>query len=304
MTLESVILWVTLGGAIGGIVTPFIYSHKGRDPISGALLGLLLGVVGNLVLLVPLWLLLPRARDESTVIASTTWLGGLGDDPLLAQRRSLPSVRTCAMLLVELGVLGAALVLVAGDILPALPSSSRLSGDRGPRIEQPPPRALEPEDILPTLTPIPYVPPKLITFPAAEMSATIVEAGRVGGTWETRHLGDSVGHLVGTTDLFDLGNVVLAGHVESHTGSPGPFRYLFEANIGDLVIISQGTRESYFAVSDIEIVDPYDVSWVAQSGPHRLTLITCTDWNPVSRTYDGRLVVIAEPTTMAAQAPN
>lgn len=159
------------------------------------------------------------------------------------------------------------------------------------------------EDVLPTPTQDTSVPPRLITFPGASMSAPVVSAGRVQGTWETRHLGDSVGHLDGTSWLDDSGgNIVLAGHVESATGAPGPFAHLFEAKVGDLVILREGLREEHFVVTSINFVQPNDVGYVVQDGHRRLTLITCTNWDQKARTYQGRLVVIAEPTVVTAQS--
>ena len=169
---------------------------------------------------------------------------------------------------------------------------------------QPAPTALSTRDVLPTPTPDFTIPARLITFPGASMSAPIIPAGRVGGTWETRHLGDSVGHLVGTSWMDGPGNnIVLAGHVESYTGDPGPFAHLFEAQEGDLVILREGTTESHYRVTAIRRVDPYDVSYVSQSGTPRVTLITCTDWDYQQNTYLGRLVIIAEPVIAAAQGP-
>ena len=164
------------------------------------------------------------------------------------------------------------------------------------------PPSLTLRDVLATPTPDVSIPPRLIAFPGAQMSAPIIPAGRIQGTWETRHLGDSVGHLVGTSWFDDPGgNIVLAGHVESNTGAPGPFAYLFEAKVGDLVILREGTREEDYRVTSIKRADPYDVSYVAQDGRQRLTMITCTDWDYQQQTYLGRLVVIAEPTVVAAQ---
>jgi LPXTG-site transpeptidase (sortase) family protein len=167
---------------------------------------------------------------------------------------------------------------------------------------KPPPPGLTRRDVLPTPTIDLSAPMRLITFPSASMSAPIIPAGRVQGSWETRHLGDSVGHLVGTSWLDDPGgNIVLAGHVESYTGAPGPFAYLFEAEVGDLVILREGTREEHYRVTAIEQANPYDIRYVAQDGRDRLTLITCTDWDYKQKTYLGRMVVIAEPVVVAAQ---
>jgi LPXTG-site transpeptidase (sortase) family protein len=164
------------------------------------------------------------------------------------------------------------------------------------------PSSLTRRDVLPTPTVDVSSPMRLITFPGASMSAPVIPAGRVQGTWETRHLGDSVGHLVGTSWFDDPGgNIVLAGHVESASGEPGPFAYLFEAKVGDLVILRDGAREEDYRVTVIKHVGPTDVSFVAQDGHPRVTLITCTDWDYEQQTYLGRLVVVAEPVEIAAQ---
>ncbi|HEX3049460.1 MAG TPA: class F sortase [Aggregatilineaceae bacterium] len=212
----------------------------------------------------------------------------------LNKRRGCSS-RTILMLSLELFVLVFALYRFKDSLFP--------SNDT-PTTEQPTPstetgttpQGLTRRDVLPTPTIDNTIPPRYITFPGAQMSAPIVPAGRVGGTWETRHLGDSVGWLVGTSWLDGPGgNIVLAGHVESATGEPGPFAYLFEAKAGDLVILKDGTREERYVVTMIEEASPNDVAYVAQDGRSRLTLITCTDWDYEQKTYHGRLIVIAEP---------
>jgi glucose/mannose transport system permease protein len=47
--------WVIFGILIGSLGTYLLYGEKGRDAQQGALVGALIGGVGNLVLLVPLW---------------------------------------------------------------------------------------------------------------------------------------------------------------------------------------------------------------------------------------------------------
>jgi LPXTG-site transpeptidase (sortase) family protein len=211
------------------------------------------------------------------------------------RRRVIWTRQTCFMVSVELVVL----VVVAWRLTDLASDSS--TGATTTRM-RPAPTALSMRDVLPTPTPDFTIPARLIMFPGASMSAPIIPAGRVGGTWETRHLGDSVGHLIGTSWLDGPGNnIVLAGHVETPTGEPGPFAHLFEAKEGDLVILREGDTEVHYRVTAIEEVGPYDVGYVAQTGNPRLTLITCTDWDYKQATYLGRLVVIAEPVIATAQ---
>lgn len=195
------------------------------------------------------------------------------------------------MLTVEIIVLGFAIWRLSVVLLPSGGTSDSVDVTANQTLVPTPVR-----DTLPTPTPDASVLPRLIAFPGASMSAPIIPAGRVQGTWETRHLGDSVGHLVGTS-WFDSagGNIVLAGHVENYAGAPGPFAHLFEAKVGDLVILSEGNHEERYQVTQIEQVDPYDISWVAQDGQRRVTMITCTEWDWEEETYLGRLIVIAEP---------
>lgn len=219
----------------------------------------------------------------------------------LYQPRRMPSGRTCFMLVVEVVVLGLALWRLSAALLPA--GDTATTSDQPAAVEFNPNQGLTRDDVLPTPTPDTTVPPRLITFPGASMSAPIIPAGRLQGTWETRHLGDSVGHLVGTSWLDDPGgNIVLAGHVENASGLPGPFAHLFEAESGDLVIVRDGLREEHFTVTSINYAESTEIGYVAQDGQRRLTLITCTDWDQGEKTYLGRLVVIAEPVAITAQS--
>ncbi|GAB4569457.1 MAG: hypothetical protein Kow0077_02020 [Anaerolineae bacterium] len=168
----------------------------------------------------------------------------------------------------------------------------------------PPPIALTPTmpeqltraDVLPTPTVDPFSIPRTITFPGALVTSRIINASRTIDSWETRYLGDSVGHLQGTSWIGEPGgNVVLAGHVTNDRGEPGPFAYLFEAKIGDEIRVAEGEQTYIYRVRKILRVPPDAIEFVAQDGIPRLTLITCDDWNYDAQQYDSRLVVIAEP---------
>lgn len=209
------------------------------------------------------------------------------------------SGRSCLMLIAELVVLVFAFYRLGLTLLPDAPDApartpaAAVQNAAGP--------GLTARDVLPTPVVDNARPARLIAFPGASLTAPIVEAGRVQGTWETRHLGDYVGHLVGTSWLNGSGgNIVLAGHVESASGTPGPFAYLFKAQVGDVIIIREGATEMRYSVTQIERVPPDAVEYLAQDGNPRVTLITCTDWDFEAQTYDGRLVVIAEPLGMTA----
>jgi LPXTG-site transpeptidase (sortase) family protein len=204
-------------------------------------------------------------------------------------------------------VIGVVLIVFSWD---RLNRESRVAqngqlGNTAPGLTPTLPRSLSRADVLPTPTPDRDAPPRVIVFPAAALTSPIIEAIRTENSWETRYLGNSVGHLEGTSWLNGMGgNIVLAGHVESETGAPGPFAYLFKVTTNDLIILQDGKQSVYYKVSSIVRAAPDDIGYVAQDGHHRLTLITCTDWDQTQRTYLGRLIVIAEPVVTAKSPPD
>ncbi len=151
-------------------------------------------------------------------------------------------------------------------------------------------------DVLPTPTPEPDGPRRTITFPGAMVTAPIIHAARASGSWETRHLGDAVGHLAGTSWFDDPGgNIVLVAHVETAFGTRGPFAHLEEAMAGDEIILREGEREEHFRVVSTYQVTPDNINPVAQDGRPRLTLITCSNWDYRSQRYLNRVVGGPEP---------
>lgn len=179
-----------------------------------------------------------------------------------------------------------------GPVAQAVPSPLPPGPDITPTL----PDHLTAADVLPTPTLDPLAVPRTITFAGARTTARIINAARTADSWETRYLGDSVGHLEGTAWIDDpQGNVVLAGHVTDYLGRPGPFAYVFEALPGDEIILTEGDLQVRYRVTRVEHAAPEDIGYVAQDGTPRLTLITCDDWDYQTQTYASRLVLIAEP---------
>jgi hypothetical protein len=60
-SVQLLLIVCFLGGLVGALVTPLVFWGKGRKPASGFFAGVLVGTLGNLLLLVPLWILVkPR----------------------------------------------------------------------------------------------------------------------------------------------------------------------------------------------------------------------------------------------------
>jgi sortase A len=82
-------------------------------------------------------------------------------------------------------------------------------------------------------------------------------------------LNRGVGHVTGTANPGENGNMAIAGHRD------GFFRGLKDIGLGDRVEIETLSQTEIYIVDRITIVDPSDVS-VLKPGPHAsLTLITC-----------------------------
>jgi len=160
------------------------------------------------------------------------------------------------------------------------------------------------QDIQPTASPVVTVAAvegsqtnRKIFFPNAETAGTVVEAYREGGSWDVSQLQDLVGHLEGTPWLGQPGNIVLAGHFEDALGRPGPFRYLYFAQVGDKILLQDGDQQILYVyeVRDVFRTDPNDVEVLRKTDTPRLTLITCDSWSYEQKEYQERLVVVAEP---------
>jgi LPXTG-site transpeptidase (sortase) family protein len=93
------------------------------------------------------------------------------------------------------------------------------------------------------------------------------------------------------------GNAVLAGHVNNGIGLSGVFARLGEVEIGERVVVQGEGRELAYVVTAKTqyITDQAPLEDIfTLTGPSGLVLITCEgDWDPESRSYDRRLVVVA-----------
>ncbi|MEZ4649806.1 MAG: class GN sortase [Candidatus Eisenbacteria bacterium] len=102
-----------------------------------------------------------------------------------------------------------------------------------------------------------------LEFPALDATRSVIEGA--SGT----SLAFAVGHVDGTSHPGCGGNVVLAGHRD------GSFSILSRLSVGDVVkITTRGSARSY-AVESTQVVRADDVSWLAEAGDDRLTLVTC-----------------------------
>jgi sortase A len=87
----------------------------------------------------------------------------------------------------------------------------------------------------------------------------------------------AAGHLPDTPLPWELGNSAVAGHRDSF------FRPLSNIKLHDTLILTTPHGEFHYAVSSLRVVEPNDLSVLAQNGRSSLTLVTCYPFSYVGR---------------------
>ena len=107
------------------------------------------------------------------------------------------------------------------------------------------------------------LPEALLRIPVIDLEVPVIT-----GTDELT-LNRAVGRIPGTARLQGVGNLGLAGHRD------GFFRGLKDVAPGDLIEVVTLEGNRVYAISDIWIVDPSDISVLAPTDQPSLTLVTC-----------------------------
>lgn len=97
------------------------------------------------------------------------------------------------------------------------------------------------------------------------------------------------------------GAIVIAAHIDSAVYGIGPLSRLHELIPGDSIIVHTASAEfQYLVASTSQLAkNAIDMDAVfSREGPPRLHLLTCVgEFDPVTRSYDDNLWVVAEPVT-------
>jgi len=126
-----------------------------------------------------------------------------------------------------------------------------------------------------------------IELPRSGVSAIMAE-----GIMEAT-LQHAVGHMRGTAFPGERGNVVIAGHRETH------FRGLRKVREGDRAVVTTPDGVFEYFVETIDIVKPDDLRLIQETEGPVLTLITCYPFGYVGRAPE-RFVVRARPVPSAS----
>lgn len=132
------------------------------------------------------------------------------------------------------------------------------------------------------------------TWPVARLSLPEVESNRgarplvvlAGASGRTLAFGP--GHMAGSADPGETGNVVIAGHRDTH------FRALRELAVGDELLLEDrwGGRHRYRVTR--RLVTRYDDTSSLAPAADRLTLVTCWPFDALHPGGPMRYVVVAE----------
>lgn len=82
-------------------------------------------------------------------------------------------------------------------------------------------------------------------------------------------LNRGVGRILGTAQFGQAGNLGIAGHRD------GFFRGLKDVGLDDVIEVIQPGQTDFYAITQIQIVDPENVSVLAPTPTQTLTLVTC-----------------------------
>lgn len=142
--------------------------------------------------------------------------------------------------------------------------------------------------------------PVRLRIPAIGVDAAIESVGQDrAGRMETPSLVDDVAWYAPGAAPGEIGNAVLAGHLDRIGGAPAVFWALGKLAVGDDIFVTDSAGEElHFRVTGVDSY-PYDAAPLDDifgfAIRSRLNLITCRGkWDRSGQTYSQRLVVYSE----------
>jgi LPXTG-site transpeptidase (sortase) family protein len=133
----------------------------------------------------------------------------------------------------------------------------------------------------------------ILEIPTLGVSIPVVGVPVNGGEWDVSWLGNQAGYLEGTAFPTWKGNSVISGHVYLQNGLPGPFSNLEMLKWGDKINIHSWEQDYVYEVRGTSLVQPDDLSVLDATQLPWVTLVTCKGYDPVSDSYQWRVVVKA-----------
>jgi LPXTG-site transpeptidase (sortase) family protein len=132
-----------------------------------------------------------------------------------------------------------------------------------------------------------------LEIPRLNVRAPIVGVPLNGEDWDLTWLGDQAGYLNGTAYPTHAGNSFITAHVYTPDGRPGVFASLQTLQWGDQIRIHLDDQIYIYQIQSVMTVSPGDHSIFKHEELPWLTLITCKDYDPITRSYIHRVAVRA-----------
>ena len=110
-----------------------------------------------------------------------------------------------------------------------------------------------------------------LEIPRVHLSVMVVDGDDVAT------LKIAAGHLPDTPLPWEFGNSAVAAHRDSF------FRPLSEIKLNDRLVLMTPHGEFHYAVASLRVVEPNDLTALAQTGRSSLTLVTCYPFSYVGR---------------------
>lgn len=131
--------------------------------------------------------------------------------------------------------------------------------------------------------------------PKIEFSHQVVPLPYVDGEWDTDDLGSDVALLEGVGQFpNDDKAMVFAGHVNIYWPAPGPFAHLDKLMPLDEIVYMLDDQKYVYQISQLAFVNPDQVDLILRDNGQQIVLLTCSQFNLLSGTFDQRLLVIAD----------
>lgn len=127
------------------------------------------------------------------------------------------------------------------------------------------------------------IPQAVLRIPSLNLVVPVFE-----GTSE-ENLNRGAGRIEGTARIGEPGNVGIAAHRD------GFFRVLKDAQIGDVLLLERLEATDAYRIVAMTIVEPSDVSVLAATATHSITLVTCYPFYYIGSAPQ-RFIVRAEKT--------
>ena len=141
-----------------------------------------------------------------------------------------------------------------------------------------------------------------IEIPSLDVKISIVGVPKTSAGWDVTWLDRQAGWIDGSAYPTWSGNSVITAHVWDALNRPGPFARLKELKYGDQVKIHAFGQVYVYEVRETTTISPKDTKAMLKHQEKAwLTLITCEDFQELTKDYSSRRMVRAVLVSVTAE---